>query len=141
MQCEAALNTLCIFVGWLVPTYFALRRCHQQALQRRMEQLAPALAEEQYSRQRGWAAEPAGAADSQQHSGSSIGSIQGLPSPRVSEGLPPSRHCPTSEEGVVAWLLANVFLEGAPPGLPAMAWWMLAVLSWMAGCMLAILAS
>lgn len=44
MQCVAALSTLCLFVGWLLPTFCALRRRHQAAL-RRPATLAPAGAD------------------------------------------------------------------------------------------------
>lgn len=145
MQCEAAVNALCIFVGWLVPTYFTLRRCHEQVLQQRAEGLGFGSG--------GQALEPAVSADSPQHSGSSIGSSRGglspLPSSPPSQASPPTqrlhgrwRAClQLAVNDAVAWVLENVFLEGAPPGLAPMAWWILAVLIWMAGCMLAILAS
>lgn len=154
VACAAALNTLCIFAGWLVPAYFALRRCHQHALQhlpagppRAAGRHAEYRGSASHIALRGRAAEPAGPIDAPQHSGSSIGSSQGqssaAPGAALLAGQPHGwlacRHLTVDD--AVAWILDKVFLENAPPGLAATAWWILAVLSWMFGCMLAILSS
>lgn len=139
VQCVAALDTACIFLGWLVPTYFALRRHHDAAWHRRQQQLQQRR--QRPGLQRGLAPAPAGV----------IPASPPLDGPGGSDGhlAPPAGDHSTrsrrllglpSADAVVAWILENLFLRNALlVETTVLAWWVLAALCWIGGGLLALL--
>ena len=133
-RCSAQLrSTHCLFfVGWLVPTYFVLRWRHQAAQRRGAAPRAQRPPE------------PAGPPASPQHSGSSMGSATGGAVVAMAEHVAPRRHwwrITTNGDALASWVLEDVFLADVPPGFAPLAWWVLAVLSWMAASLLPVLDS
>lgn len=108
----AALNSLCIFVGWLCPAYSALQRCQQAAL----------------------AVQPAGRGRAASFSSSGPESDGG-----GARQPPAGRRPPPAVDTAAEWLLSNVFLQGAPAELQITAWCVLGALCWLYGALLAIL--
>lgn len=135
VQCIAALNTFCLFLGWLVPTYFALRH-HHEAAQKRHQQ------GQRQSRLARGAAEPAGPA------GSFLAQAGRCLGPRGSDGGGAGPAGPLaggrrswlpSLDASVAWILDNLFLHNTLlPELSMAAWWILAAFCWIGGGLLAL---
>lgn len=133
MQCVAALNASCIFIGWLVPTYFALRRHHEAAQHRKQRQQQQRwLGQQRAGIARGMASAPAGV----DQSSGTVGSPTGSAGSVMPAGRPGSR-----ADTAVAWVLDNLFLRSALlPETAVLAWWVLAASCWISGGLLALLA-
>lgn len=137
--CAAALNTLTLLAGLLLPAYLALRRHHAAAL----EQAATlALAQQQA------APDLAGAAGYASDAESVSSSAGGPSSPAAARRRKPARTAAAAAapgrcawpgmDAAAAWVLDSVFLYGAPLEFQAAAWAVLGVGAWMAGTLLAL---
>lgn len=112
VQCQAALASLCLFVGWLLPTY-AVLQWHRH--------------------EHGAAAAPTPAAEAAAAAAGASDEAAGDPGGGGRGGAGAPLRAPPARQPWSLWFGTNVFMLGNPPEIRCAAWAVLTVACWLAG--------